>query len=80
MVAKLVRSCGSSEFDRRGRSSRANWKRYSLTAPDPMLRYTTAEHADTGSEGLVEFQRTLVRGDLASEYENELRVWLEELD
>src|SRR5262245_27131798 len=51
-----------------------------LTAPDPMLRYATAEQADTGSEGLAEFQRTLVRGDLASEYENELRVGLEELD
>jgi eukaryotic-like serine/threonine-protein kinase len=51
-----------------------------LTAPDPMLRYATAEQADTGPEGLAEFQRTLVRGDLASEYENELRVWLEELD
>jgi serine/threonine protein kinase len=51
-----------------------------LTAPDPMLRYATAEQADTGSEGLAEFQRSLVRGDLASEYENELRVWLEELD
>jgi serine/threonine-protein kinase len=51
-----------------------------LTAPDPMLRYATAEQADTGREGLAEFQRTLVRGDLASEYENELRVWLEELD
>lgn len=51
-----------------------------LTAPDPMLRYATAEQADTGKEGLAEFQRTLVRGDLASEYENELRVWLEELD
>ncbi|MCI0491631.1 MAG: serine/threonine protein kinase [Planctomycetes bacterium] len=51
-----------------------------LTAPDPTLRYPTAEQADAGSEGLAEFQRTLVRGDLASEYENELRVWLEELD
>ncbi len=51
-----------------------------LTAPDPMLRFATAEQADTGGEGLAEFQRTLVRGDLASEYENELRVWLEELD
>lgn len=51
-----------------------------LTAPDPTVRYATAEQADTGSEGLAEFQRTLVRGDLASEYENELRVWLEELD
>ncbi|MEM6798766.1 MAG: protein kinase, partial [Planctomycetota bacterium] len=51
-----------------------------LTAPDPLLRYSGAEQADTGKEGLAEFQRTLVRGDLASEYENELRVWLEELD
>ncbi|MEN1680005.1 MAG: serine/threonine-protein kinase [Planctomycetota bacterium] len=51
-----------------------------LTAPDPTLRYSGAEQADTGKEGLGEFQRTLVRSDLASEYENELRVWLEELD
>jgi serine/threonine-protein kinase len=51
-----------------------------LTSPDPILRYASAEQADTGAEGLAEFQRTLVKGDLASEYENELRVWLEELD
>lgn len=51
-----------------------------LTAPDPQMRFASAEQADTGEEGLAEFQRTLVRGDLASEYENELRVWLEELD
>ncbi|MEN0111101.1 MAG: serine/threonine protein kinase, partial [Planctomycetota bacterium] len=51
-----------------------------LTAPDPMLRYSSAEEADTAEQGLAEFQRTLVRGDLASEYENELRVWIEELD
>jgi len=51
-----------------------------LTAPDPMLRFGSAEDADTGAGGLAEFQRSLVIGDLASEYENELRVWLEELD
>ena len=51
-----------------------------LTAPDPMVRYGSAEDADTGVGGLAAFQRTLVMGDLASEYENELRVWLEELD
>ena len=51
-----------------------------LTSPDPMLRFESAEEADTGAGGLAEFQRTLVIGDLASEYENELRVWLEELD
>lgn len=53
---------------------------HKLISPDPTLRYETAEEADTGEQGLAEFQRTLVRGDLASEYENELRVWLEELD
>ena len=59
---------------------RARPQRRRLTAPDPTLRYVSAEDADTGLDGLAEFQRTLVRGDLASEYENELRVWLEELD
>ncbi len=51
-----------------------------LIAPDPELRFSSAEAADTGKNGLAEFQRALVIGDLASEYENELRVWLEELD
>jgi len=51
-----------------------------LIAPDPVLRYGSAEDANTGKNGLAEFQRTLVMGDLASEYENELRVWLEELE
>ncbi len=51
-----------------------------LIAPDPEVRYGSAEDANTSSGGLAEFQRTLVFGDLASEYENDLRVWLEELD
>ncbi len=51
-----------------------------LTAPDPLLRYGSAEDANTGPDGLADFQRSLVIGDLASEYDNELRVWLEELD
>lgn len=51
-----------------------------LTSPDPLLRYRTAEEVITGPDGLAEFQKTLVIGDLASEYDNELRVWLEELD
>ena len=50
-------------------------------SPDPETAVCKgAEEADTGKGGLAEFQRTLVIGDLASEYENELRVWLEELD
>ncbi|MBN1855296.1 MAG: serine/threonine protein kinase [Pirellulales bacterium] len=51
-----------------------------LTAADPTLRYASAEDADTGEEGLAEFQRTLVRGDLATEAEHDIRFWLEELD
>jgi len=51
-----------------------------LIAPDPMLRYESAEQANTSAGGFADFQRTLVFGDLASEYENDLRVWLEELD
>lgn len=51
-----------------------------LTAPDPLLRYSSAEDANNGPDGLAEFQRTLVFGDLASEYDNDLRVWLKELD
>ncbi len=51
-----------------------------LIAPDPQLRYDSAEEANTGKNGLAAFQRTLVMGDLASEYENELRLWLEELE
>jgi eukaryotic-like serine/threonine-protein kinase len=51
-----------------------------LIAPDPVLRFGNAEDADSGPSGLAEFQRTLVIGDLSSEYENEIRVWLEELD
>ncbi len=51
-----------------------------LVAPDPMLRFPSAEAADLVKDGAAEFQRQLVKGDLASEYENEIRVWLEELD
>jgi serine/threonine protein kinase len=53
----------------------------SLIAPDPMLRFANAEAADLGdNRGAASFHRQLVKGDLASEYENELRLWLEELD
>lgn len=51
----------------------------SLIAPDPMCRYPSAEAADLVKEGAASFHRQLVKNDLASEYENEIRVWLEEL-
>lgn len=51
-----------------------------LIAPDPAQRFASAEEADLSEEfGAAEFQRQLVRGDLASEYENDLRLWLQEL-
>jgi serine/threonine-protein kinase len=50
-----------------------------LVAPDPMRRFPNAEAADLVKEGAANFHRQLVKGDLASEYDNEIRVWLEEL-
>jgi serine/threonine-protein kinase len=50
-----------------------------LIAPDPMLRFPSAEAADLHKDGAAGFHRQLVIGDLASEYGNEMRLWLEEL-
>ena len=50
-----------------------------LIAPDPMQRFPSAEEADLRQEGAAAFQRQLVKGDLASEYQNDLRIWVEEL-
>ena len=51
-----------------------------LIAPDPMRRFPSAEAADLLKEGAASFHRQLIKGDLASEYDNEIRLWLEELD
>jgi serine/threonine-protein kinase len=51
-----------------------------LIAPDPGQRFTSAEDADLVEQGAANFHRQLVHGNLASEYDNEIRVWLEELD
>ncbi len=51
-----------------------------LVAPDPMRRFPSAEDADLKQEGAAGFHRQLVKGDLAAEYENEIRLWLKELD
>jgi eukaryotic-like serine/threonine-protein kinase len=50
-----------------------------LIAPDPMRRFPSAEAADLLEEGAAAFQRQLVKGDLSSEYDNEIRHWLQEL-
>jgi serine/threonine-protein kinase len=51
-----------------------------LIAPDPADRFPSAEAADLVEQGAASFHRQLVKGDLASEYGNEIRVWLEELE
>jgi serine/threonine-protein kinase len=52
-----------------------------LIAPDPMRRFPNAEAADLLTEnGAAAFLRQLVKGDLAAEYDNEIRLWLAELE
>jgi serine/threonine protein kinase len=51
-----------------------------LIAPDPDKRFPDAQAADLVERGAASFQRQLVKGNLASEYDNEIRVWLEELE
>lgn len=50
-----------------------------LIAPDPMRRFPSAEAAELVKEGAASFHRQLIKSDLASEYDNEIRLWLEEL-
>jgi eukaryotic-like serine/threonine-protein kinase len=50
-----------------------------LIATDPLQRFPSAEAADMQKDGAAGFLRQLVKGDLASEYDNELRIWVEEL-
>ena len=51
-----------------------------LIAPDPEKRFPDAQAADLVERGAASFQRQLIKGNLASEYDNEIRVWLEELE
>ena len=44
-----------------------------------MRRFPSAEAADLVKEGAASFHRQLIKGDLASEYDNEIRLWLEEI-
>jgi serine/threonine-protein kinase len=50
-----------------------------LIAPDPMRRFPSAEAADLVKDGAASFHRQLIKSDLASEYDNEIRTWLAEL-
>ena len=48
-----------------------------LIAPNPQDRFTSAEEAHFLEQGAAGFHRQLVHGNLASEYGNEIRAWLE---
>ncbi len=50
-----------------------------LIAPDPARRFSNALAADLDRKGAADFHRQLVKVDLSSEYENDLRVWLEQV-
>ncbi len=50
-----------------------------LIAPDPQVRFPDAEAAALVKEGAAAFLRQLVKGDMSSEYENEIRLLVEEL-
>jgi serine/threonine-protein kinase len=50
-----------------------------LIAPSPDQRFPSAEAADLLDRGAAEFHRQLIKGNLASEYEHDLRFWLAEL-
>jgi len=51
-----------------------------LIDPDPATRFPSAEDADLEKGGAAAFHRQLIVGGLASEYENEIRAWLEDLE
>jgi serine/threonine-protein kinase len=50
-----------------------------MIAADPVRRFPSAEAAELLKEGAAAFHRQLVMGNLASEYDNDIRLWLEEL-
>lgn len=50
-----------------------------LVSPDAAQRFATAEEAVTVENGAAAFHRQLVKGDMSSEYQNDLRIWIEEL-
>ena len=50
-----------------------------LISPDPNSRFPSAEAADLVDRGAAAFQRQLIIGNMATEYDNDLRLWLEEL-
>ena len=51
-----------------------------LVDPDPAQRFQSAEAADLEEDGAADFLRQLVKGDLASEYQNDIRQWIDDIE
>lgn len=51
-----------------------------LIAPDPNRRFPSAEAAEHVEQGAAAFHRQLVLSDMSTEYDNDIRLWLEELN
>ncbi len=52
---------------------------HGLISPDPNRRFPSAEAAEHVDKGAAAFHRQLIMSDMATEYDNDIRVWLEEL-
>jgi serine/threonine protein kinase len=50
-----------------------------LIEPNPAERFASAEAAELVEEGAAAFHRQLVKSDMSSEYENDIRIWIDEL-
>ncbi|MEZ6094571.1 MAG: serine/threonine-protein kinase [Pirellulaceae bacterium] len=50
-----------------------------LVDVEPANRFQSADEAVTMKDGASAFLRQLIKGDMASEYQNDLRIWIEEL-
>lgn len=50
-----------------------------LIAPDPIRRFPSAEAAEHKEQGAAAFHRQLTLSNLSTEYDNDIRLWLEEL-
>jgi eukaryotic-like serine/threonine-protein kinase len=51
-----------------------------LVHPDPASRFPSAESADVDEDGAADFLRQLVKGDLAREYQTDVRQWIEDIE
>jgi eukaryotic-like serine/threonine-protein kinase len=51
-----------------------------LVDPDPSRRFESAEAADIEEDGAADFLRQLVKGDLASEYQTDIRQWIDDIE